>query len=210
MNTENGSPNGPDGLRRFHRMLAATYGAEIPAGDYHAVVLLLDDLSVSLRGIVELMSRFTPHPRGQLINDVNGVVGGEVPAVERDVSRVRQLLALHGYDELLREALPRWVSGSTLLDPLDPRVPSEQRRYWSALLQVFPNGLQTPKDYVTVLAVLRDEQLSSAWIETLVSALLSRPRELIARDIGRLGTVLNATEEDKALLKQQLSLGRTE
>lgn len=198
--------DGPDGLHRFHRMLAAAYGVQIPPGDYRAVVVLLDASGVSLRGIVELMRRFTQYPDGQLINDVNGLVGGEIAVAESDLTRVRQLLAAHGYDEISSEALPRWVSGVTELDPQDPLIPAALERYWRSLLQVFPSGLQTPKDYVTVLAVLQDAGLLPIDIEALVSALIERPKELIAKDIDRLGTVLTAAEEDKALLKDQMAL----
>src|SRR5215470_9826667 len=188
--------DGPDGLQRLHKMLTDTYGLEIPSDDYYAVVILLDALGASLRGIVELMGRFTRISRGQLINDINGLVGGEIAVAETEVSRVKHLLVVHGYDEILSEASPKWISGVTDLDPLDQSIPTELRRYWTSLLQVFPKGLQTPKDYVTVLAVLRDEQLSSTEIEVLVSALINRPRELIARDVDRLGSMLIATEED--------------
>jgi hypothetical protein len=95
---------------------------------------------------------------------------------------------------------------STHLDPMDPRIAATVRGYWQSLLRVFPEGPQTPKDYVTVLAVLQDARLTRGDIEDLASALVPRPRELIARDIDSLGTVLVVPESDKASLRRKLGI----
>lgn len=202
--------NGPDGLGRIHRLLAAIYGVEIPSRDYHAVVVLLDALGLSLRGIVEMMRRFTGYPVGRLINDVNGLMSGEIPVPEVDVFRVKQLFAAEGFDELLGEELPKWISGPPILDPRDPGIPVTAMPYWAALLRVFPRGVRTPKDYVTTLAVLQDEEISSTDTQILVSKLILRPTELIARDIEELGTALIVSEADKVSLKRELGLARSD
>jgi hypothetical protein len=64
--------------------------------------------------------------------------------------------------------------------------------------------VQTPKDYVAAMAVLQDQRLSRDDIETLISALIPRARELIAKDLERLGGELLVPDEDKLDLKRRL------
>src|SRR5687768_14071660 len=131
------SQDGPDGLHRLHRLLTASFGVEIPASDYGAAIILLDNLGVSVRGIEELMGRFSRNLRGQIKNNINDIITGKRMVEEEDVSRVKQLLIAHGYDTFTNISSPEWAAEIRELDPQNPSIPILLRPRWRSLLHVF-------------------------------------------------------------------------
>jgi len=196
--------DGPDGLHRLHKMLSDAYGVAIPSSDYWAVIVLLDNLGVCSRCIEELMRRFTRNLRSKIVKDVNAVLTQDRTIDERDISRVGLVLTAHGYDDFANAPSSQWAAGARELDPQDPNIPTLLRQRWRSLVRAFPTGLHDPKHYVSVVAVLIDEQHSPMEVEILLSQLTDRPNELISKDIEALGSVLFVSEEEKIRVKSRL------
>jgi hypothetical protein len=196
--------DGPDGLHRLHRMLSETYGSEIPPSDYRVTIALLNNLGVSRRGIVELMSRFTRNFESQIVNDVTYTIEEKYLISKSEYFRVESALTPHGYGTLTGAPSKEWSLAYRSLDPQESCIPIALRVCWSLLLRVFPNGVEDVRDYVILLHILRDESFSAMELEILMSELSDKPKELVVKDIEAMDTILVASEHQKLLLRQRL------
>jgi hypothetical protein len=193
----------------------SVYGKEIPTEDYAALIVALDEIGTSTRGIIELVSPRTERARGGVMNDVWGLVGGYDTAEEALVARVRERL-----EEQAGRRLPKLPRNPPLPNSarrdytptaererqreLETQLPDRLASLLSSLEEAFPEGLIDPRDYIALITVLVGESLSHNDIWRIIARIYSRPRHRVMADLPSLGTVLIAQEDYLTKIRQVL------
>ncbi len=196
----------------LRELVRTAYSGGIPPEDHAAVIVVLDEVGASVNGIVELVDPHSRRSRGAIYNDVLGLLGGHDAVDREDIARARALLERHANRPLPRTPRDQVATGHSVSAASEPSrrtyeptpehdfgrgtsLPAHLQAYWPALALLFPVELRDPRDYVALLTVLRDENLSKEDVWLLVRRVYSRPKHRVMVDLDHLGTVLVAPED---------------